>query len=117
MRASPAMSRGDSMRQTASLVRRVSAAGALLSGVSRLRVEKSDLPLAVAGDVHESAGPGDCILLRLDLKQGEAAHNFLRLGEGSVRDSHLAIGPPDARAGRAVHAPLGRQKHALTGHL
>src|SRR6267378_5429837 len=96
MRASPAMSLADSIRQTASM-----ASAACFGGIHhlpyfdfQLLIPESDMGL------EEAAGPLDRFLLGRDLVDRVAADDFLRLGERSVGHRDLPVGEPGARARR-----------------
>src|SRR5712691_6352586 len=88
MRARPAMSLADSIRQTASM-----ASAAVRRVIHHLANFDFQL-LGPESDVgfQESTRPLDRFLLRGHIVDRVAADDFLRLGEGSVRHRDLPIG-------------------------
>src|SRR6266851_5250602 len=117
IRANPAISRADSIRQTASIVRWVSdvsglggrlrpPALVLLPQLGRVRLPEVvrlehlanfDLTV-VAGGIGDALDPFDRLFPRLHLPDPEAGDELLRLGEGPVDDGPLPAREFDARA-------------------
>src|ERR1700680_2943001 len=141
MRVSPAITRADSIFQTASIVRCVSVAPTLpitsrsclqrnLSALTALGavvltamglVNLSQLTLAFSGYLKELAGQFDRLFLGVRLQNCETAHNLFGLCEGTIGHADLATGSPHPRAQCRRQAPLRRQQpaclHALFNQL
>src|SRR5256885_3090611 len=142
MWARPAISRADSIRQTASIVRWVSdvsgPGGGLrlqalvllpqlgcvrlsevvgLDHLPDLDLERTKAPLQFRC-LLAASGPGsplepfDRLFLRLHLPQPVAGDQFLGLGKRPIDHRRLAAGEPDARAFRARVQAVGREHHA-----
>src|SRR6266446_5335747 len=94
IRAKPAMSLADSIRQTASM------ASAAVRRIIHHLAHFHFQVLRPESDVRfqEFPGPLDRVLLRRDIVDRVAADDFLRLSEGTVRDGDLAVAEPGARA-------------------
>src|SRR6266481_488379 len=133
MRTRPPMSRGDSIRQTASIARCISVAVTATDNTTfRPPVQGNRrLPLALRGavclrrlvylakfaltptdNVEESLGHFDGLCLRVCLEDGEAADYFLGLGERPVGHGHLSARDANARPEGAWQAALGGQQRA-----
>src|SRR5215213_8730383 len=138
-RTRPAISRADSIRQTASIARCASAT-AIRSGVAlglrahallalphlgRELVAKvlgledlADLDLRRSRHrVRAALDPLDRLLERLGLHQPEAGDELLGLGERAVDDGPVAAGKADACALRAGMEPLAREHHTRLHQL
>src|SRR5262245_6180256 len=144
-RASPATSRGHSIRKTASTrrcvssMRRAGAASALAVFLvclcAELRVllaepagridrrevfvreELTDLERAALGG-RRAAHPGDRLVERLALDDGEARNELLRLGERTVLDRRLAaLSERDPRTLRGRLQPFACDEHARLHEL
>src|SRR3954471_3995474 len=129
MRARPAISRADSIRQTASMARWASNSvarrllaqarlllaqlgGELLAEVLGLE-DLADLDLRLGlHRVGAALDPLDRLFERLDLDDPEARDELLRLGERAVDDAALVGAEAHARALRARVQALARQHHA-----
>src|SRR6478735_5265823 len=144
-RASPATSRAHSIRKTASIrrcvssIRRAGVASALavlLRGLcAELRVVLAELARRVdrrevfvreelanlergALGARRAAHPGDRLVERLHLDDGEARDELLRLGERTVLDRRLAgASERDARTLRRRLKPLAGDEHARLHEL
>src|ERR1700682_6557104 len=130
MRARPAMSRGDSILQTASIARCVSVAvtatdhimfnpssasrrtprllvnGFLLRLLAlRLLEHLANLGLTIARHFKELLCEFDRLWLRLRLDQRKASDHLLRLGKGTVGHDELSSRKPDARPLHSAGSP------------
>src|SRR6185436_7583961 len=106
IRASPAMSLADSIRQTASM------ASAALGGVAIHHLSDFDFQLLLPeADVRlqKAPRPVDGFGLRRDVVDRIPADDFLGLGERSVGDGDLAVREPGAR-------PLGGRAQSPHAH-
>src|SRR4051794_11491274 len=108
IRVRPAMSRADSIRQTAwTLVRGSGLTGRLRE--VRLGHDPADLDLRRAGHrVRAALDPLDRLVHRADLPEPEAGDELLGLGERPVDDGPLGAVEAHARA-------LGARREALAG--
>src|SRR5581483_5137466 len=114
-RASPAMRRGASMRQTASMAGRMS--GWLTERdrsreVGRL-VHLVEIHLATADEVEELSGAFDGLFLRGDLEDRIARDQLFGLGEGAVGDAASATRDPHRGGLRASLETLGCDQPAV----
>src|SRR4029453_9461668 len=134
IRASPAMSRGDSIRQTASMARWASEDGTVLPVVGRLGAQallllaqlRGELVAEIVGREHRadlelgllhgrSLDPLDRLVQRLGLDQPETREQLLGLRERAV--DHLTLREADAHALGAGMEPLAGEHHAGVGQL
>src|SRR5882672_10495841 len=96
VRASPAMSRADSIRQIASIARCVSSVTATARSCALVLGDLADLEgPAVVGRALE---PLDCLVHRAHLPQPVAGHELLGLRERPVDDGALLAVEPNALA-------------------
>src|SRR6266567_8024226 len=118
MRARPAMRRGDSIRQTASIAERVASWLSTVGGPHHLKDVGLPFPAGpyVPVQFDEAGGPLDGFFLGPQVVQG-VADQLLGLGERAVGHGHLATGQRDPGAGRAGQQPGGVQQDAGLGGL
>src|ERR1700738_5170566 len=124
--ARAAISRADSIRQTASIARWVSdvlGLGGRLRPCVRLPevvrfVNLANFDLTIlAGRIGDALGPFHRLFPRLHLPQPEAGDQLFRLGERPVDDGTLGAREFDARALCAPLEPPGDEQHARLHEL
>src|SRR5579871_17945 len=146
MRVSPAMTRADSIRHTASMAPRVSVASTATDDITKIQgkatsklgdlgpfvtaravlagagiVQLAQFALTLPDDAQELLCQRHGLFFRVGFQDGEPANQLLRFGERAVSYGDVAVGTANTRSQHRRKAAFGRKQptrlHALFDQL